>query len=80
LPSRINPEILFKIRYKQLRQDAQSRVADCRIVGKSATVGHYAFHVTYPIQFEGYSEETEELTIAEVLAGHRLYEDYRSRI
>jgi hypothetical protein len=56
------------------------RVDDCRFVGKTATVGYYAFHVTYPIQFEGDCEETEELTISEVRAGHRLYEDYRSRI
>jgi hypothetical protein len=54
------------------------RVDDCRFAGKSSNKGQFVFHVTYPPQYEGDTLADEELTLAEIRSGFRLYETYMS--
>jgi hypothetical protein len=49
------------------------RVDDFRFAGKSSTSGKFVFHVTYP-PYD--TDMKEELALAELRTGFRLYEDY----
>ena len=41
---------------------------------------HIVFNVTYPVQYKGDIEYTEELTLTQVRSGNRFYTDYWKKI
>ena len=56
------------------------KIDGVRLVGSSSKEGRIFFHITYPVQYFGDIEETEELNLKDVRTAHRLCIEYISQV